>query len=230
MHEGKRKGGKPQRSDRSTRETNDFPKKKKKIRKKQTTKQNVTIPLQSCSLLYYNTHVHAHTQKKQWEKVWELLLPHCWWQVGKIIWKHSELAKASTSILKLSKKWEGGGEGVKISPGHLVVRLHCGLSYGWTEETTQGSNIQKTASNLPTEVVDYFTIWLFASSFKSCNVSLKCLLFQSFSGCKNCTFRREINEAIRGNGLRLKIIWSRCERWVKRKSTQVEWGEFKGWV
>lgn len=61
IHEEKRKGvgvGDPQRrnkhlrSDRSARET--------------TFKKNIlTIPLQSCSLLYYNTHVHAHRLTKK---------------------------------------------------------------------------------------------------------------------------------------------------------------------
>lgn len=34
---------------------------------KQLSKNILTIPLQSCSLLYYNTHVHAHrlTKKKK---------------------------------------------------------------------------------------------------------------------------------------------------------------------
>ena len=67
------------------------------VRGKRLPKNILTIPLQSCSLLYYNTHVHAHThsqkkkkkkkKKKQWEKLWELLLPHCWWQVGQNLLK-----------------------------------------------------------------------------------------------------------------------------------------------
>lgn len=45
---------------------------------KQLSKNILTIPLQSCSLLYYNTHVRAHThsqknkikiKKNQWEKL-----------------------------------------------------------------------------------------------------------------------------------------------------------------
>lgn len=52
---------------------------------KQLSKNILTIPLQSCSLLYYNTHVRAHTltkkkKRKSSGRTWELLLPHCWWQ------------------------------------------------------------------------------------------------------------------------------------------------------
>lgn len=79
---------------------------------------------------------------------------------------NSELAKASTSILKLPV-----GSGVTVSPGHLVVRLNGGLRCGRTEAAT----FRKTVSNLPTEVENYFTIWLFASSSKILREhSLKC--------------------------------------------------------
>lgn len=42
---------------------------------KQLSKNILTIPLQSCSLLYYNTHVHAHrlTKRKKKKAVGEVM-------------------------------------------------------------------------------------------------------------------------------------------------------------
>lgn len=58
IHEEKRKGGRPRRREKSISGVTE-------VRGKQLPKNILTIPLQSCSLLYYNTHVHAHTLTKK---------------------------------------------------------------------------------------------------------------------------------------------------------------------
>lgn len=65
--------------------------------RKQLSENILTIPLQSCSRLYYNTHVHARrlseiqnktpTETQQWDKLGEASLPRCWRQVGQITFK-----------------------------------------------------------------------------------------------------------------------------------------------
>lgn len=57
IHEEKRKGGRPQRRKSISGVT--------EVLGKRLSKNILTIPLQSCSLLYYNTHVRAHTLTKK---------------------------------------------------------------------------------------------------------------------------------------------------------------------
>lgn len=180
--EGDPKGEKKHlRSDRSARET--------------TFKKHLNHPftvMQPFVLQHTCTRTHTHKRKKGSGRSYGNYYYDSFEE------KHSELTKASTSILKLSKKgWGFGGVCEDFPQVIWLSKLHCGLSYGWSEATTQGSNIQKTVSNLWTEVDNYFTIWLFVSSFKSWEHSLKCLLFRSlgvYLKKKSCLVKHEITE------------------------------------
>lgn len=147
------------------------------------------------------TRTHTHTHKISSGRSYENYYFHIvddkgWKNHLKPLW----IAKASTSILKLSKR-----RGKKISPGRLVVRLHCGFAMGELKPRHKVATFRKLSATFQQWWITNFTIWLYASSFKSCKQSLKCLALRSRSlGDKNCTVKHEITDEIRGNGLRLK--------------------------
>lgn len=60
IHEEKRKGGRPRRTKTKKKSISGVT----EVRGKQLSKYILTIPLQSCSLLYYNTHVRTHASHK----------------------------------------------------------------------------------------------------------------------------------------------------------------------
>lgn len=84
-----------------------------------------------CTTTHMYAHTHSHLKKRKkrsgrsYENYYFYIIDD---RLEKNSSKHSVFAKASTSILKLSIVGGCGGEA--LPPGHLVVRLHCGLSYG----------------------------------------------------------------------------------------------------
>lgn len=84
--------------------------------RKRLSKNILTIPLQSCILLYYNTHVRARTHSLKKYALGESDENYYFHVVDDMLGggkkknqrkkkeQYSELAKASTSILKLSKR------------------------------------------------------------------------------------------------------------------------------
>lgn len=122
-----------------------------------------------------NAHTHSHLKKKKkrtkkkkssgrsYENYYFHVVDD---RLEKNSSKHSVFAKASTSILKLSIRGRCGGWSSPLGSFGCQTTLWFKLWVNWSDKT-KVATFRKSVSNLQTEVENYFTIWLFASSFFS---------------------------------------------------------------